>query len=151
MQFQKGQSGNPAGRPRGSRNRTTILMQGLLTERAEAIGRKVIQLAEDGDIAALRLCMERLAPAPKGEPVDFELPLLEKPADSVAAAATIVAAVASGDLTPSEAGELAKVIDIYMRALEARGFDARLASREARTNSAPGTASGAPINHNTCI
>jgi Family of unknown function (DUF5681) len=84
MQFQKGQSGNPAGRPRGSRNRTTILMQALLADRAEAIGRKVIQLAEDGDMAAIRLCMDRLAPAPKDEPVDIELPPLEKPADSVA-------------------------------------------------------------------
>jgi len=77
MQFQKGQSGNPAGRPRGSRNRTTILMQALLADRAEAIGRKVIQLAEDGDMAAIRLCMDRLAPAPKDEPVDIELPPLE--------------------------------------------------------------------------
>jgi Family of unknown function (DUF5681) len=112
MQFQKGQSGNPAGRPRGSRNRTTILMQGLLAERAEAIGRKVIQLAEDGDMAAIRICVDRLAPAPRDEPVDIKLPPLEKPADSVAAAATIVAGVAAGDLTPSQAAQLAKVIDV---------------------------------------
>src|SRR5262249_4713225 len=54
---------------------------------AEAIGRKAIEMAKQGDMAAIRLCMARLAPAPKGEPVAFELPPLEKPADSVAAAA----------------------------------------------------------------
>src|SRR5215467_1387793 len=108
MPFEKGESGNPAGRPRGSRNRATLLMESLLADDAEAIGRKTIEMAKQGDMAAIRLCMDRLAPAPKGEPVAFELPPLEKPADSVAAA-QIVAAVAAGELTPSEAAELAKV------------------------------------------
>jgi hypothetical protein len=144
MQFQKGESGNPAGRPRGSRNRTTILMQNLLAEHAEAIGRKVIELAENGDIAAIRLCMERLAPARKDEPVAVELPPIETAADSVAAAATIVAAVAAGDLTASEAVDLAKVVDIYVRALETKGFDERLTKLE---NTPPRL----PLNHNNCI
>jgi hypothetical protein len=112
MQFQKGQSGNPGGRPRGSRNRMTILMQGLLAGRAEAIGQKLLELAENGDIAAIRICMDRLAPAGRDEPVDVGLPPIEKPADSVAAAQAIVTAVAAGDLTATEAAGLAKVIDV---------------------------------------
>jgi Family of unknown function (DUF5681) len=151
MQFQKGQSGNPAGRPRGSRNRTTILMQGLLADRAEAIGRKVIQLAEDGDMAAIRLCMDRLAPAPKDEPVDIELPSLEKPADSVAAAATIVAGVAAGDLTPSQAGQLAKVIDLYVRAIETKAFDERLSTVEQAVKSPPALGSEGAMHDDACF
>jgi adenine/guanine phosphoribosyltransferase-like PRPP-binding protein len=103
MPFEKGESGNPAGRPRGSRNRATLLMEGLLADDAEAIGRKAVAMAKQGDMAAIRLCMDRLLPPRKDEPVAFELPPLEKPADSVAAAAEIVAAVAAGGLTPAGA------------------------------------------------
>ena len=131
MPFEKGESGNPAGRPRGSRNRATLLMESLLADDAEAIGRKAIAMAKQGDMAAIRLCMDRLAPAPKGEPVAFELPPLDKPADSVAAAAEIVAAVAAGELTPSEAAELAKVVDVYVRAMATTAFDERLTRLEA--------------------
>jgi hypothetical protein len=133
MPFEKGESGNPAGRPRGSRNRATLLMEGLLADDAEAIGRKAIAMAKQGDMAAIRLCMDRLAPARKGEPVAFELPPLDKPADSVAAAAEIVAGVAAGELTPSEAADLAKVVDIYVRAIATQAFDERLTKLEATT------------------
>jgi len=89
MPFQKGQSGNPAGRPRGIVNRATALAQNLLSERAEGIARKVIALAEEGDMAAIRVCMERLVPPIKHQPVAVELPPLEKAADSVEALASI--------------------------------------------------------------
>jgi hypothetical protein len=144
MQFQKGESGNPAGRPRGSRNRTTILMQDLLAGRAEAIGQKLVELAENVDIAAIRICMDRLAPAGRDEPVDVGLPPIEKPADSVAAAQAIVTAVAAGDLTATEAAGLAKVIDVYVRAVETKGLDERLTKLE---NEPPRL----PPNHNNCI
>jgi hypothetical protein len=139
MSFQKGESGNPAGRPRGARNRATLLMQNLLANDAEAIGRKAIEMAKAGDLAAIRLCMDRLTPARKDEPVAFELPPIEKAADSVAATASIVAAVAAGELTPSQAAELSKVIDVYLRALENKGFDERLTKleNEQKLRSAP--------------
>ena len=130
MPFEKGESGNPAGRPRGARNQATLLIQNLLADDAEAIGRKAIEMAIAGDLAAIRLCMDRLAPARKDEPVAFELPPIEKAADSVAATASIVAAVAAGELTPSQAAELCKVIDVYVRALESKDFDERLTKLE---------------------
>src|SRR5215467_14681865 len=131
MPFEKGECGNPAGWPRGSRNRATLLMENLLADDAEAIGRKAVEMAKQGDMAAIRLCMDRLAPARKGEPVAFELPPLDKPADSVAAAAEIVAAVAAGELTPSEAADLAKVVDVYVLAIATKAFDERLTKLEA--------------------
>ena len=140
MPFQKGQSGNPAGRPRGIVNRATALAQDLLSEHAEWIARKVIELAEEGDMAAIRVCMERLVPPIKHQPIAVELPPIEKPADSVEAVASIAAAVAAGDLTAAEAAELAKVVDVYVRALDSKGFNERLSALEQEIN---GTRAGA--------
>jgi Family of unknown function (DUF5681) len=98
--FQKGQSGNPKGRPVGSRNRVSLACDELLEGEAEAITRKAIEMAKDGDGPALRLCLDRIAPARKDRPVPFTLPTLETAADAKSAASAIVRAVADGDLTP---------------------------------------------------
>ena len=130
MTFHKGESGNPAGRPRGSRNRTTVLMQSLLEANAEAIARKAIDLATGGDLTAIRICFDRLVPARKDDAVALELPPLKSAADSVTAASTIVDAVGAGELTPSQAADIAKAVDIYVRALATQGFEERLAKLE---------------------
>jgi hypothetical protein len=142
MQFQKGQSGNPAGRPRGSRNKTTVLMQNLLEGEAEEIARKAIEMAKAGDMGAIRVCMDRLASIRRKDPVAFELPPVDKARDSVAAVAAVVAAVAAGDLTTSEAAEVAKIVDIYVRTLAATDFEERLEKLERAAN--PSTARTAP-------
>src|SRR4029077_7685570 len=41
-----GQSGNPSGRPKGSRNRTTLAAEALLDGEAEQLTRKAIELAK---------------------------------------------------------------------------------------------------------
>jgi hypothetical protein len=115
--FEPGQSGNPAGRPKGSRNKATLAVEVLLDGEAEAITRKAIELAKNGDLAAIRLCLDRIAPSRKNRPVLFALPALGKAEDASASLAAIVAAVANAELTPTEAGELSKVVDTYVRAL----------------------------------
>jgi hypothetical protein len=56
--------------------------------------------------------------------------------DAVNASAAIVAAVASGDLTPTEAAELCKVLDSYARVLQAVEFEERLSKLELRPHPA---------------
>jgi hypothetical protein len=128
--FRKGQSGNPNGKPRGSRNATTILFDELLKDNAQALIEKAIEMAKGGDGPALRLCIDRLAPPRKDRPVWFELPKMKESRDAVTASAAIVEAVASGDLAPSEAAELSKVVDGYARSLQTIEFEQRLSTLE---------------------
>jgi hypothetical protein len=102
----------------------------LLKANASELIEKAIEMAKGGDGPALRLCIERLAPARKDRPVFFELPKMKDAKDAVGASAAIVAAVAAGDLTPSEAAELSKVIDSYARVLQALEFDGRISKLE---------------------
>ena len=130
MQFQKGQSGNPAGRPRGSRNMASIRMHDMLEEQVDALVGKVLELALDGNIGALRLCLDRLARARKNEARFCEMPPLQKAGDAVAAIAGVASAAAAGDVTADEAAKLAKVISLYVNTLEAHEFEDRLARLE---------------------
>jgi len=66
MAFQKGQSGNPNGKPKGTRHRVTMAAETLMEGEAEAITRKAIELAKGGDGPALRLCMDRIYPPAEG-------------------------------------------------------------------------------------
>jgi hypothetical protein len=105
-------------------------MQSVLEADGEALARKAIDLAKGGDLTALRMCMDRLVPARKHEPIALDLPRLDTAADTVTAASTIVAAVAAGELAPSEAADIAKAVDIYVRALATQQFEERLAKLE---------------------
>jgi hypothetical protein len=117
--------GNP-GKPKGARHKTTLAMEALLDKEGEALTRVAIKKAKAGDMMALRLCMDRLAPARKDRHVSFELPKIEQAADAAKASAAIVQAVADGELTPSEASELTRVLESYSRILEVADHEERL-------------------------
>ena len=116
--FQKGRSGNPNGRPKGSRNAATLAVEALLDGQAQALTQKAIEMALAGDPLALRLCLERIYPVRKDRPVTFALPPITSARDAADLMASIMKAVATGHITPSEAAEIGKVIDAYVRAYQ---------------------------------
>ena len=119
------------GRPKGSRNKTTIAIESLLQGQAEALTQTAVQKALEGDSMALKLCMERIAPAPKDQPVAFSLPKMNNAMDASEAARSVLTAASEGELTPVEATRVMGLIDSYRRTLELTEIEQRLQALEA--------------------
>lgn len=131
-QFKPGQSGNPKGKPKGTRHKATLAALELLDGEAEALSRKAVELALEGDTTALRLCLERIAPPRKDAPVSFELPEMQTANDALAAINAIVQAVANGELTPGEASGLAGLVEAFRKTAEFEDLERRIARLEAQ-------------------
>lgn len=129
--FRPGQSGNPKGRPVGSRNKVTLAVEKLIDKDALAITRKAITLAKAGDTVALRLCLERIAPPRKGRPIRFQLPELTNSGDVMAAAMSVLRSVAEGEISPDEGAAVMPIIEATRRAIEADEIVQRLDELEA--------------------
>jgi hypothetical protein len=56
--FQKGESGNPAGKPRGARHKTTLMAERLMQDDVEKIVSAVLTAARNGDSAERRQSFE---------------------------------------------------------------------------------------------
>jgi len=125
-QFSAGNSG----RPKGSRNKATIAIENLLQGQAEALTQTAVTKALAGDSDALKLCMERIAPAPKDQPVSFSLPQMNNALDASEAAGSVLKAVSNGELTPIEATRVMGLIDSYRRTLELTEIEERLQALE---------------------
>jgi hypothetical protein len=130
--FKKGESGNPKGRQPGSRNRATQTAELLLDGEAEALTRRAVELALEGDATALRLCLERIIPPRRGRPVELKVPPVRGAADLGSTMAAITTAATAGSITPGEAAELARVVEIFVRAVETSDFERRLQQLEER-------------------
>ena len=115
--FRKGQSGNPAGRSRGSRNKAIVAAEMLLESDAEALTRRAVERALEGDTAALRLCLDRIIPPRRERLVQLGLPPVRSVGDLGGAMAAITTAAARGAITPGEAAELARVVEIFVLSL----------------------------------
>ena len=129
-QWQKGHSGNPAGRPRGSRHRVSAAIDELFEGQAQELAEKAVQSALGGDGAMLRSLLDRLAPPRRERPVSTQIPRLTCAADAAAAMAAIVQSLADGELVPAEAEALARLVEIWVEAHRAHELEERLAAIE---------------------
>jgi hypothetical protein len=117
--FVTGQSGNPAGKVPGTRNRATLLRAALDGEEGAAMARMVIDKALSGDVVAAKFCLGRLEPMPRSRAIELDLPEGARARDIVAAFDVTVRAMASGEITPDEAVQVTRVLDGRLRAIEA--------------------------------
>lgn len=129
--FEKGVSGNPAGKKKGTRNRTTLLVEQMIEGEAEALTQTAINLAKTGDPSLLRAMLDRLAPARRERTIAIDIPALTSPADAPAVAARLIEAVAVGEIAPSEAQALAGLLEAYRRQSELADLEGRLRALEA--------------------
>jgi hypothetical protein len=130
MTFQPGQSGNPAGRAVGSRNKKTLAVEAALFEHAQELVDDLVARAKRGEPAAMRLAMERILPAGRGRPLPIELPPVRSGEDAYAAAGVIMDALKEGALSAREAVDLLAVVAGLTRLTGAVEYIKRVARRE---------------------
>jgi len=129
--FQPGKSGNPAGRPAGSRNKAKLAIEALLDGEAEALTRKAVAMALEGDTVALRLCMDRICPPRKDRPISFKMPPVNNVSDAASVIRSVMEEVAIGSISPGEAKAVSEVLECYRRLVETSELEHRLEALEA--------------------
>lgn len=127
--WKPGQSGNPGGRPKRIGQ-----VRALLEPRREELVKKAIELALAGDVAALRLCMERLAPPLRPTSESVVIPGLADAKTMTDKCEVIVKAVGTGAISPTVAAELLQAMSSLAKALEVDELARRVAALETSLN-----------------
>ena len=112
--FAPGVSGNPAGKPKGTLNRTTVLTRNILQGEAEDVARVVLEAAKNGDLTAAKLVLDKLIPSSKEAPIDagaVDLPSPVTHENAGQAMGIVLDAVASGAVTPGQGLALIGMIE----------------------------------------
>ena len=120
------------GRTPGSRHKVTLAVEALLEGQHAALTQKAINMALCGDGPALRLCLDRIAPARKDAPISFALPPIASAEDALTASAAVLAAVAAGDVTPDEAGRVMALLTAHKALIETGDLERRIEALEAK-------------------
>ncbi|MCP5507441.1 MAG: hypothetical protein H7A37_03960 [Chlamydiales bacterium] len=129
-QFQKGQSGNPKGKAKGTKNRSTLAAEQLLHGDLDNICRRLVEEALIGNMQAIKLVLDRILPPKRDRAIDIKLPKLQTADDAVNAMSLIIDAVGSGNITPSEGESISRVVDAFVRTIQAHDIEKRVSLLE---------------------
>ena len=129
--WKKGQSGNPAGKKPGTRNKATMMVLSLMEKGAEEIAASIVEAARSGDLSAARFVLDRLVPPIRERPIDIDLPNTDTVQGVDRAQQAIIEAVARGELLPGEGSVLAGLVEARRKTLETIDLEQRVAALEA--------------------
>lgn len=120
-QYKKGESGNRAGRPRGSRNKANLLIEGMLPDLLETVK----QAAMEGNIQACGILLRYgMAPQKSVYPlVNFSLP---KEADPLGYCNAILSSIATGILPADIGGTLIQAVSDTLKIQEVTKLEDRI-------------------------
>jgi len=114
------------GRPRGSRNKTTLLAQELLDSYAEPLVRKCLHMALQADPKAMQLCMDRILPARRDLPVKIGKLPMSTAAELSKVSEMVLQKVASGQITVTQGLGFSELIENRRGTIETVEVDARV-------------------------
>ncbi len=128
--FKPGQSGNPAGRPKGSRHKASIIAEQLIDGQCEELVQRCISLALSGDTAMLKLCLDRLLPTKKSSPIKLKVPPIKNLTDLPKVTEVLGKAVFAGEIDPDSAERISRIVERHIKAIEIADIEERLSKLE---------------------
>ncbi len=135
--FKPGQSGNPAGRPQGSRNKASLVLDCLEEGQYQAVVRSQAARALNGSDRAAETIIRAVSPRAKERMVTLDLPATDTPQGVADAYGFLIQQVARGDISPEQAGSVSQILDAQRRAIESAELERRIGALEAAAGLAP--------------
>jgi len=128
------QAGNKfgKGRPRGSRNKTTIATQELLNSHSEAILRKALVMALQGEVPLLRAFLDRVVPVQRHSPVAIGKLPAGNAAEISKTSEEVLNQVAAGKLMITDGEGLLKLLELRRRTIETEELEKRISALESK-------------------
>ena len=130
MQFTKGASGNPAGRPKGikdKRHRFNEAIESMIPDVLESVFQKAVA----GDMTAAKMLLDRSLPTKRPEQERVQIPIKENTALN---ARDVLKSVFDGEVSPDVGASLLSVITGVLKAVEVEELARRIDMLEGGKN-----------------
>lgn len=128
-----GKSGNPTGKPQGSKNNVTVAAENILEGEGEALTRKLIDLALEGNVACLRHAIDRIHPVKRSAPIRLEgMPEVFDIESAAMASGYLLQQVRDGVVSPIDAEVVSRLIDKFISATKWTDIEKELHELQAR-------------------
>lgn len=103
-------------------------MEALLEGSIEQLITKAIGMALKGDVAAMRLCLERIFPVRKDRLIRLDLPPVETAGQVSEAVSAILTAIGEGQITPGEGEMMTNILAAKTKILAREDWERRIES-----------------------